>query len=173
MQRLTGRRNCARCGRVFNIHTSPPGPDTPCSDGSQEHDLRQRPDDREEVIRNRLDVYAAQTQPLIDHYRKLGLLRAVDAVGEVDEVSARLERAVSGKSGVTRRAAARRRTAVKRTAAVVTAKRVRTARRSPKKSARASVRRKKQVARAARAKLTRAKRKVKRAVKRARPRRPK
>ena len=173
-QRLTGRRNCARCGRVFNLLTSPPGPDTPCTDGSLEHDLRQRPDDREEVIRNRLEVYGAQTRPLIEHYRKLGMLRVVDAVGEVDEVFARLERAVSGKSGATRRAAARRRTAVKRTAAVVAAKRTRTVRRAAKKKTVRGAARRKQATRAKpkRARVI-AKRTTQRTTQRARPRRPK
>jgi len=93
-KRLTGRRNCARCGRVFNIYTSPPDASTPCVDGTLAHDLRQRPDDNEETIGNRLDVYAAQTRPLIDLYRERGLLRVVDAQGEVEEVFARLEAAV-------------------------------------------------------------------------------
>jgi adenylate kinase len=103
MKRLTGRRNCARCGRVFNIHTSPPTAETPCVEG-QDHDLRQRNDDREETIRNRLDVYAAQTQPLIEHYRQHGLLRKVDASGEVEEVAARLEGAVVGSVPAAKRA---------------------------------------------------------------------
>lgn len=106
LRRLTGRRSCSRCGRLFNVYTSPPTSDTPCSDGSLVHDLVQRPDDNEDTIRKRLEVYAAQTQPLIEHYRASGLLRIVDAEGNVDQVFARLERAVT--AGAKKRAAPRR-----------------------------------------------------------------
>ena len=49
-----------------------------------------RVDDTEEVIRHRLDVYASETAPLVDHYRAQGLLRTVDGVGSVDDVSERI-----------------------------------------------------------------------------------
>lgn len=169
MKRLTGRRSCARCGRVFNMYTSPPNADTPCIDGSLEHDLRQRPDDNEDTIRNRLEVYAAQTRPLIDHYRALGLLRVVDAEGEVDGVFARLEAAVrpARTSRAVRRAVRRRRVAKRAS---------RTSRRAGKAAARRPVRRKKKSAKHSvarkRARVS-ATRNVKRAAKRARPRRPK
>jgi adenylate kinase len=91
IRRLTGRRSCSRCGRLFNIYTSPPTAATPCIDGRQAHELVQRPDDNEETIRNRLEVYAAQTRPLIEHYRAGKLLRSVDAEGEIEEVSRRLQ----------------------------------------------------------------------------------
>ncbi len=127
-KRLTGRRNCARCGRVFNIHTSPPDASTPCVDGTPNHDLRQRPDDNEETIGNRLEVYAAQTRPLIDHYRDRGLLRVVDAQGEVDEVFARLEAAVGATRPARPHRGARRRSAAKGSRGTGRAK---SARRSP------------------------------------------
>ncbi len=95
MRRLTGRRSCPRCGRLFNIYTSPPDAGTPCADGGDQHELVQRPDDNEETIRNRLDVYTAQTRPLVEHYRACELLRTVNAEGEIDEVFKRLEQALS------------------------------------------------------------------------------
>jgi adenylate kinase len=95
MRRLTGRRSCPRCGRLFNIYTSPPDAGTPCTDGGHQHELVQRPDDNEETIRNRLDVYTAQTRPLVEHYRACELLRTVNAEGEIDEVFKRLEQALS------------------------------------------------------------------------------
>lgn len=167
MKRLMGRRSCARCGRLFNIHTSPPSADTPCVDGSLEHDLRQRPDDNEDTIRNRLEVYTAQTRPLVDHYRGLGLLRVVDAEGDVDDVFARLEAAVKPVKGP-RRAARRRRSVVKRARRITRPATKTTVRRPPRRKKQSKVR----AAMKTRARAS-AKRISKRARKRARPRRPK
>ena len=58
--------------------------------------LIQRPDDKEEVIGKRLEVYEAQTKPLIKHYEAAGLLRVVDADADVDTVFKTIERAVAG-----------------------------------------------------------------------------
>jgi adenylate kinase len=84
-KRLTGRRICQDCGKVFNIYTSPP---------DDKHRVIQRPDDKEEVIGKRLDVYEAQTKPLIKYYETAGLLRIVDADADVDTVFRSIERAV-------------------------------------------------------------------------------
>jgi adenylate kinase len=90
LQRLAGRRICPKCGTVYNVHSMPPGA-TGCSkDGAE---LYQRPDDKEEVIGKRLEVYEAQTRPLVQHYSKLGLLRTVAGEGELDDVFERMESA--------------------------------------------------------------------------------
>ena len=94
MQRLAGRRICPKCGTVYNIHSLPAGV-TACSKDDTE--LYQRPDDKEEVIGKRLSVYDQQTKPLIEHYSKLGLLRAVAGEGELDEVFERMESAALAK----------------------------------------------------------------------------
>lgn len=115
-RRLTGRRTCRRCARVFNIYTNPPGKAPDC-EGGQAHDLFQRPDDNEETIGHRLEVYKAQTRPLVAYYRKRRLLKVIDATGELDEVFARLERAIPGTSKpapARSRPAARRRPPAKR-----------------------------------------------------------
>ena len=88
MKRLTGRRSCTGCGRVYNIHFLPPPADGRC--GSCGGELVQRADDEEETIARRLEVYRAETEPLVSHYRRAGKLRTVDAEGELDEVYARL-----------------------------------------------------------------------------------
>lgn len=88
MQRLTGRRSCTGCGRVYNVHFLPPPADGRC--GSCGGELVQRSDDKEETIGRRLDVYRAETEPLVDYYRRLGKLKTVDADGAFDEVYARL-----------------------------------------------------------------------------------
>jgi adenylate kinase len=92
-KRLTGRRICQDCGRVFNVYTSPP-------DGK--HRVVQRPDDKEEVIGKRLAVYEAQTKPLIKYYESAGLLRIVDADADVDTVFKNIERAVQDHAAVNR-----------------------------------------------------------------------
>lgn len=91
VQRLAGRRVCPTCGRVFNLSFSSPGTQPQCEPGHGT--LYQRPDDREEVIARRLEVYEAQTRPLIRYYEGLGLLKVVPGEGELDEVFARMEKA--------------------------------------------------------------------------------
>ena len=86
VQRLTGRRTCLGCGRIFHVMFDPPTQDNLCDDCGGE--LIQRDDDTEEVARNRLDVYAAQTEPLEHFYWERGLLRDVEATGSPDEVFA-------------------------------------------------------------------------------------
>jgi adenylate kinase len=95
-RRLTGRRVCRDCQRVFNVYTSPPGTPPPCLQCGDMPQLEQRPDDAEEVIGKRLEVYEAQTKPLVDHYRNAGLLRIVDGDADMQTVYARLEAAISG-----------------------------------------------------------------------------
>jgi adenylate kinase len=85
-KRLTGRRICQECGKVFNVHTAPPP--------EGKHKLIQRPDDKEEVIGKRLEVYEAQTKPLIKYYQAAGLLRVVDADADVNTVFKSIEHAL-------------------------------------------------------------------------------
>jgi adenylate kinase len=116
MQRLAGRRTCPKCGTVYNVNTLPAGVSVCAKDGAE---LYQRPDDREDVIAKRLEVYAQQTQPLIKHYTKLGLLRTVAGEGELEAVAERMEAAAlskpipAGKIAVARRTAPAKKAAVK------------------------------------------------------------
>lgn len=89
-RRLTGRRSCPKCGAIYNIHSLPAGVTTCARDGAE---LYQRPDDKEEVIDKRLEVYEQQTRPLVRHYTRLGLLRTVAGEGELDDVFERMEAA--------------------------------------------------------------------------------
>ncbi len=93
--RLTGRRTCRTCGLVFNVHTAPPPSPPPCDGRCESPDLFQRPDDSEATIGRRLEVYEASTRPLVEYYRREGLLRSVDAEGDIDAVTARLNAAIS------------------------------------------------------------------------------
>lgn len=92
-RRLSGRRSCRRCGRVFHLESNPPRAGDNCADG-RPHDLFQRPDDNDETVRKRLAVYRERTQPLIDYYAKQGLLHRIDADGSLEDVDARLEKAI-------------------------------------------------------------------------------
>jgi adenylate kinase len=95
--RLTGRRTCPACGKVFNVYSSPSEKGEHCDNpahGAEPPLLQQRDDDKEEVIGNRLKVYAAQTAPLIEHYRSRELLKVVNADQPVDKVYAEFLRAV-------------------------------------------------------------------------------
>lgn len=94
MQRLAGRRICRKCGTVYNVHSLPPGAASCAKDGGE---LYQRPDDKEEVIGKRLEVYEQQTRPLVEHYTKQGLLRIVAGEGELDDVFERMEAAALAK----------------------------------------------------------------------------
>jgi adenylate kinase len=84
-RRLSGRRTCPVCGRIYNMHFSPPRQDEVCDvDGSA---LVQRPDDREEAIRQRLAAYETLTQPLVDYYSKRRLLHDVDGSRSPNKVA--------------------------------------------------------------------------------------
>jgi adenylate kinase len=85
--RLTGRRTCSQCGRIFHVVTEPPTVEGRCDGCGGE--IVQRDDDREEVVLNRLEVHRTQTAPLEDFYFERGVLRDIRAVGTVDEVTAR------------------------------------------------------------------------------------
>jgi adenylate kinase len=87
VRRLSGRRTCRRCGRVWHVLFNPPSRAGQCDDCGGE--LFQRDDDREETIRHRLDVYQQQTQPLIEFYADEGILLGVDATGPVEEITDR------------------------------------------------------------------------------------
>jgi adenylate kinase len=95
-RRISGRRTCAECGRVFNLLTCPPGQaeKETCPKTGGPHRLFQRPDDNEATVSERLKVYDEKTKPLIEFYRTHGILRSIDAEGELDEVTRRLEEAL-------------------------------------------------------------------------------
>ena len=88
VRRLSGRRTCPKCSAVFHIDSRPPavaGVCDVCGAG-----LVQRPDDTEQVIRERMKVYANQTLPVAEAYRSRGILIEIDGMGAVDAVRTRL-----------------------------------------------------------------------------------
>lgn len=94
VRRLSGRRTCPGCGAVYHVDSRPPESAGVCDAcGSA---LVQRPDDAEDVIRERLRVYLAQTLPVAGTYRERGLLVEVDGSGNPEDVRRRLEREIAG-----------------------------------------------------------------------------
>ena len=84
VRRITGRRMC-KCGTTFHIDLNPPKTEGTCDQcgGS----LYQRDDDREDTVINRLEVYRSQTQPLVEFYRGVGILKDFDGNRPIDEIS--------------------------------------------------------------------------------------
>jgi adenylate kinase len=91
--RLSGRRTCSNCGKVWHIIYEKPAREGICD--SCKGDLIQREDDKAEVISRRLEVYEEQTAPIISFYRNEGLLITVAAVGSVQEITDRCIAALS------------------------------------------------------------------------------
>jgi adenylate kinase len=84
MRRLTGRRTCKACGQMYNVYFNAPAKEGTCDKCGGA--LFQRDDDKEETIKKRLEVYNAQTAPLIDYYGKKGILSAVNGTGNIDDI---------------------------------------------------------------------------------------
>jgi adenylate kinase len=85
IERAVLRRTDKRTGQIYHLKYSPPPPGA---------DLEHRADDREDVVRGRLDTYEAMTAELLPYYENRGLLRRMDGVGSIEEVTARIFRAL-------------------------------------------------------------------------------
>lgn len=92
VDRLTSRRTCRGCGKIFNVRNV--GDQRACQACGGE--LYQRDDDTVETVSNRLDVYERSTAPLIDYYRDKGRLHEVDGDRPVEEVFADVRAALEG-----------------------------------------------------------------------------
>jgi adenylate kinase len=78
VRRISGRR-CCPSGHIYHVDDRPPARPGVCDEDGER--LEQRPDDAEQVVRNRMMVYRAETAPLIEFYGELGLLLEIDGSG--------------------------------------------------------------------------------------------
>jgi adenylate kinase len=92
VERAAGRRWCPADGSSFHVKFAPPKHPDVCD--ACQGPLVQRDDDREEVVRTRIEEYRKKTEPLLGYYRERGLMREVDGVGSPDEVRGRVRGAL-------------------------------------------------------------------------------
>ncbi|MGC9101066.1 MAG: adenylate kinase [Caldisericum sp.] len=85
VKRLSGRRVCKSCGAVYNIYFSPPKVDSICDVCGGE--LVQREDDKVDAVKKRIEVYLESTKPLLDFYKKRGILKSCDASKSPESVN--------------------------------------------------------------------------------------
>ena len=92
MKRLTGRRTCSLTGKLLNVYFSEQAELDECTNAGGE--LIQREDDNENTIKNRLEIYRENTEPLIKFYKDQNKLIIIDAEGSIDDVYGRLSAAL-------------------------------------------------------------------------------
>jgi adenylate kinase len=143
MRRISGRRTCADCGRVFNLFSTPADQieNEKCPTTGEPHRFIQRPDDTEETVAKRLKVYEEKTRPLIAFYGDKGVLQSIDAEGDVDEITRRLESALRTASRPSGRKPAKKKAAARKPVAKKAARRRTTAAKSARKAKRTAARR--------------------------------
>lgn len=89
LKRITGRFSCSECGKIYNKFFSPTKIDNKCDVCASEKFIY-RADDNETTVRNRLDTYAQETMPVIDYYKKTGVLEFVDATNSIEKITEEL-----------------------------------------------------------------------------------
>ena len=95
LERMSGRVSCRAAGHVYHLKYNPPSKAGICDvDGSE---LYQREDDKAETVQKRIDVYHAQTAPLIEYYTKAGLVKEIDGTLEIDQVTDQILSAMKSK----------------------------------------------------------------------------
>ena len=93
VERIVNRRSCLKCGEIYNLMYKSPKQDGICDKCGEK--LTQRKDDTREIAQERFDTYFHETAPLIDYYTNMGVLRKIDANGDIKEVWERLLKVVN------------------------------------------------------------------------------
>jgi len=96
IERLSGRRSCKQCGKVYHLKNIPPKEEGKCDICFGE--LFQREDDKPAVIKDRLRIYEESTAPLVEFYKKKSLLTEIDCSGTIDENMVKVREVLSGLS---------------------------------------------------------------------------
>lgn len=98
VERISGRFSCANCGAGYHRQFRPTAEEGVC-DRCGSTEFKQRPDDNEETVKTRLAAYHAQTEPLLPYYRDRGVLKTVDGMAAIDEVTAQIDTALGTLGG--------------------------------------------------------------------------
>ncbi|NLM05628.1 MAG: adenylate kinase [Tissierellia bacterium] len=88
IERISGRRICKACEKSYHLLFNPPKVEGVCDDCGGE--LYQRADDNEETVKNRIDVYTRETEPLIEFYKERSILTDIDATAPIDSITAEI-----------------------------------------------------------------------------------
>ena len=97
IKRISGRRTCRKCGAMFHIIYDPPRNMDMCNSCNGE--LYQREDDAEDTVRMRLEVYHAETNPLLSYYEQAGILTRIEGIGRPEEIQQRIVQVVERLGG--------------------------------------------------------------------------
>ncbi len=98
VERIAGRFTCAKCGAGYHDTYHPTKADGVC-DACGSHEFKRRADDRRETVSARLDIYHAETAPILPYYAAQGRLQAVDGMADIDQVTGELTRILTPASG--------------------------------------------------------------------------
>jgi adenylate kinase len=136
VRRISGRRTCSLCNKVFNIFTAPPTvPAVDCAPGSNQHQLFQRKDDEEATVKERLRVYEDNTRPVLSYYSDAGLLRTVKAEGAPEAITQRLLNSLGTADKVAPKPAAKKSAAARKRRPAVKSRARKPLRRKPARKA--------------------------------------
>jgi adenylate kinase len=97
VERITGRFSCASCGEGYHDTFKRPKQDNVC-DVCGSGNFKRRPDDNADTVRNRLAEYHAKTAPILPYYEAKGLVRRIDGMAPMDDVTAQIEAILDGKA---------------------------------------------------------------------------
>lgn len=98
IRRIAGRFSCAKCGAGYHDEFQKPAKEGVC-DRCGSTEFTRRADDKAETVRKRMDAYDEQTRSLLPYYRERGLLRKVDAMASIDEVTREIEQVLDPAGG--------------------------------------------------------------------------
>jgi len=94
IERITGRYTCAKCGKGYHDRFEKPAVEGVC-DVCGSTEFTRRADDNEETVRSRLAAYHKQTAPILPYYREQGVLKTVDGMADIDDVTWQIERCLA------------------------------------------------------------------------------